>query len=218
MKLSELLEIKPGITALIGGGGKTTLMYRLAAELREKGSVLLCTTTKIWPPEHLTVVQDAESLRAALAEHGIACAGTPTVQGKLTEPSFPWQQAADYILVEADGSAGRPMKAHEKHEPVLPEKCRNTILVLGADGFGKPIRAAAHRPSLYAHVAGVTEEHLVTAALAAKVICCENLQQRIFVNQVEGAEKWSAAREFSALMNCPVAAGSLHEGYWEKIQ
>ena len=35
-KLCDLLGIRPGITALIGGGGKTTLMYHLARELREE--------------------------------------------------------------------------------------------------------------------------------------------------------------------------------------
>ncbi|MFQ9053062.1 MAG: hypothetical protein ACLR5H_07700 [Oscillospiraceae bacterium] len=49
-KLCDLLDIRPGVTALIGGGGKTTLMYHLARELRERGTVAVTTTTKIWPP------------------------------------------------------------------------------------------------------------------------------------------------------------------------
>ena len=47
-KLCDLLDIRPGVTALIGGGGKTTLMYHLARELRERGTVAVTTTTKIW--------------------------------------------------------------------------------------------------------------------------------------------------------------------------
>ena len=31
-KLCDLLDIRPGVTALIGGGGKTTLMYHLARD------------------------------------------------------------------------------------------------------------------------------------------------------------------------------------------
>lgn len=49
-KLCDLLGIRPGITALIGGGGKTTLMYHLARELRQYGTVAVTTTTRIWPP------------------------------------------------------------------------------------------------------------------------------------------------------------------------
>lgn len=55
-KLCDLLDIRPGVTALIGGGGKTTLMYHLARELRERGTVAVTTTTKIWPPTGIRVL------------------------------------------------------------------------------------------------------------------------------------------------------------------
>ena len=38
MSFTEALGIVPGITAIIGGGGKTSLMNRLAAELSAAGS------------------------------------------------------------------------------------------------------------------------------------------------------------------------------------
>ena len=140
MELRELLEIGPGLTALIGGGGKTTLMYHLAAELRQQGTVLVCTTTKIWPPAHLRVCTEEGTLREELRRRGIACAGMPAEQGKLTAPAIDnWETMADFVLVEADGSAGRPFKAHADWEPVLPEERQATVLVMGADGFGKPI-------------------------------------------------------------------------------
>ena len=43
MNLSEALQIRPGVTAIIGGGGKTTLMERLAHELSGKARVIVCT-------------------------------------------------------------------------------------------------------------------------------------------------------------------------------
>ena len=49
MNLSEALQIRPGVTAIIGGGGKTTLMERLAHELSGKARVIVCTTTHIYP-------------------------------------------------------------------------------------------------------------------------------------------------------------------------
>ena len=48
MNLSEALQIRPGVTAIIGGGGKTTLMERLAHELSGKARVIVCTTTHIY--------------------------------------------------------------------------------------------------------------------------------------------------------------------------
>ena len=88
MELRELLEIGPGLTALIGGGGKTTLMYHLASELRQQGTVLVCTTTKIWPPAHLRVCTEEGTLREELRRRGIACAGMPAEQGKLPAPAI----------------------------------------------------------------------------------------------------------------------------------
>ena len=69
MELRELLEIGPGLTALIGGGGKTTLMYHLAAELRQQGTVLVCTTTKIWPPAHLRVCTEETQCHQLHRQH-----------------------------------------------------------------------------------------------------------------------------------------------------
>lgn len=47
MKLQKALEIQPGVTAIIGGGGKTTLMECLAEELSAQARVIVCTTTHI---------------------------------------------------------------------------------------------------------------------------------------------------------------------------
>ena len=37
MQISPLLHVGRGVTAIIGGGGKTTLMETLAGELSKKG-------------------------------------------------------------------------------------------------------------------------------------------------------------------------------------
>ena len=85
MELWELLGVRPGVTALIGGGGKTTAMYVLARELVKRGTVVCTTTTRILPPDHLPVLLSPgeEAVSAALADHGCACLGTPAENGKL---------------------------------------------------------------------------------------------------------------------------------------
>ena len=48
--LASALKIEPGITAIIGSGGKSTLLRALGLELmRAGGRVLLCTTTHMFP-------------------------------------------------------------------------------------------------------------------------------------------------------------------------
>jgi probable selenium-dependent hydroxylase accessory protein YqeC len=52
MTLKEALDIRPGeVISLVGGGGKTTLMFALARELAfGDGCVVTTTTTKILEP------------------------------------------------------------------------------------------------------------------------------------------------------------------------
>lgn len=217
--LTELLEIRPGVTAVIGGGGKTTLLRTLGEELVGRGSsVLLVTTTKIFPFSGLeNLLSPAEEvLETALSRHRLVCAGAPVPgSGKLSAPEVPMERLsrlADYVLVEADGSARRPMKAHAPHEPVIPAEANQTILVVGASGFGQPIAEAAHRPALYAGLAGLPETAPVTPEAQTAVLKAEGLHDRIYVNQAETAETWACAAALAERMRCPVLAGSLRRG------
>ena len=214
MELAKLLDMHPGVTAAIGGGGKTTLLRTLGEELAEESRVLLCTTTKIFPFHDLPCAMTAEELNSLRRELRLMCAGTP-VPGteKLTAPPVPMAELAawfDYVLVEADGSAQRPFKAHASHEPVIPAEASQVICVVGASGFGKPIREATHRPELYAQLAGVSVEDPVAPETEAAVLQAEGLHHRIYVNQVETRQDLAAAEALAALLDCPVLAGSLH--------
>ena len=212
--MAKLLDMHPGVTAVIGGGGKTTLLRTLGEELAEESRVLLCTTTKIFPFHDLPCAMTAEELNSLRRELRLMCAGTP-VPGteKLTAPPVPMAELAawfDYVLVEADGSAQRPFKAHASHEPVIPAEASQVICVVGASGFGKPIREATHRPELYAQLAGVSVEDPVAPETEAAVLQAEGLHHRIYVNQVETRQDLAAAEALAALLDCPVLAGSLH--------
>ena len=101
-------------------------------------------------------------------------------------------------------------RAPPGHEPVIPAEAAQTICVVGASGFGKPIREAAHRPELYARLAGAAETDLVTPGLAAAVLTAEKLHSRVLVNQAELAV--SEAKELAGLLDCPAVAGSLKLG------
>lgn len=216
MVWTQALEIVPGVTAVIGGGGKTTLLRTLGGELAAAGhAVLLCTTTKIFPfPGIPCVTEGGEAaLRAAVAESRLVCAGTALENGKLTAPELPVRELAalfEYVLVEADGAARRPMKAHAPHEPVIPPETGQTVCVAGASGFRRTIREGAHRPERYAALASAKETDRITPEMAAAVLRAEGLHRRLLVNQAELAP--GAAMKLAELAGCPAIAGSLHNG------
>lgn len=218
MKLAPLLQIGRGVSALIGSGGKTTLMETLAGELRKKGTVILCTSTHIRVPTRFeTVTGDAGEIKTALAKTGAVCAGTPADGGKLTAPPISFEELstlADYVLVEADGAKGLPLKAHAPYEPVIPANTQRVVLVVGAQGFGKPVREVCHRAERWAALADVTQEVPATPEQAAKVLRAERLGDRIYVNQVESAADYEAAEEMAKRLDCGVVIGSLRQGVY----
>lgn len=221
MKLYELLQVKPGVTALIGSGGKTSLLYHLAGELSKKHKVLLTTTTHIRIPDHIPLATTREELDALFLERNVVCAGTPCEDGKMTAPSFDgWEQAAEYVLVEADGAKGMPLKAHAEYEPVIPDGCQNTICVVGASGFNQPIRTVCHRPERYAERLGCSDMKKVTPEMAAQLLTIEGGFDRVFVNQTDTLSKFlgkATVKEFTRPLGKPAVAGSLRQGIFYKV-
>ena len=213
--LAELLNIRPGVTAVTGGGGKTTLLGTLGEELSRKGaSVLLCTTTKIYPFPELPCARTEAELEELRSRHRLLCAGTPLPEGKLTAPAVPFSGLAcrfDYVLVEADGAARRPLKAHAPHEPVIPACAGQTVCVVGADGFDRPIAEVCHRPERYAALCGAALEDIVTPAMAAQVLLAEGYGGGwVYVNKVETPRDRANAAALAAALPGTVVAGSLH--------
>ena len=190
MELSAALCIRPGVTAIIGSGGKTTLLYALARVLSADARVLVCTTTHILPPEHMPVLlhPSESALRAALQVQSPVCTASGAENGKLLPPSLPFERLAglaDYVLAEADGSHCLPAKAHAPHEPVIPANARRVICVVGASGFGRPIAQTVHRSERFCTLTGARESDLVTPELAARGILSERLADIVLLNQID---------------------------------
>lgn len=219
-KLAELLKIHKGITSLIGGGGKTTLMLTLAKELAEASTVIITTSTKIFRPEDcMTLLEPSpEAIRASLAKAKMLCVAAVHESAKLTAPGISPEELsrlADYVLVEADGSRQLPLKAHADYEPVIPEATGQIIYVIGIDGLGRQVAEACHRPELFAQLAGCEVNDIVTPALVVKVLKREALATGYYINKVSSARDWQNAEALASLLDKPVAAGDLLEGEYK---
>jgi len=155
--LAESLGLRPReVVSLVGAGGKTTLMFRLARELVLSGrKVVTSTTTKILEPHpgetaFLYIHSDEEELKQFVSVHlaqyqHITIARERLESGKLKgiSPSLVsdlWRtQKIDSILIEADGAARRSIKAPREEEPVIPLSTTLVVAILGVDGVGKEL-------------------------------------------------------------------------------
>lgn len=236
--LASALRIEPGITAIIGSGGKSTLLKTLGLELmRAGGRVLLCTTTHMFPVAGVPWDGSSRRLDAApwkpgaahvpgctceacagLARGSICQAGVLNPQtGKLSSPAEPLGELAqrfDYVLAEADGSKRLPLKAHAAWEPVIPAATANVVWVVGASGFGKPISEAVHRPELFCELCGCELTDIATPERVAQVLNAEMQAlklstARVMLNQVDTLADSTIADRFQAALGRPVVATNL---------
>ena len=135
------------VISLVGGGGKTTLLYALARHYSAQGQgVLVSTTTHIRRPD-ANYAPD-EAARDALWQAGTyAVAGVPAEGGKLTMPPHlaDWMAEADTVLLEADGAKHHPCKAPAAHEPVLLRSSDIVLAAAGLSAVGKPLQDVCFR-------------------------------------------------------------------------
>lgn len=213
----DTLQFPGRCISVIGSGGKTTFLRHLSARL--SGSVILTTSTRIYPFPGMPLAVAGEDraralrdIRAALTRSRVICVGQPLPSGKLAAPTVPFEDLlseADAVLVEADGAAGRPLKAHRPHEPVIPVCSDLTVCVVGASGLGKPAIEACHCPELFCALAGTTTDQPVDVAAIARALNRENLADVYLVNQVDALEDPSPARRLCDLIRKPAAPCSL---------
>ena len=238
--LSEALGIKKGVNAIIGSGGKSSLLKSLSLELSQKGSVLLTTSTHILPFSHCENIcfsdEDIHSEEALKnskvllqrkvlslwnkSQNPILCLGTLGKNGKLSPFPLPFsalEKMADYVLVEADGSKRLPGKAHGRNEPEIPKESQRTVLVFGASALHKPISEVIHRVEIFQNffTPSLTPDTLLTKELLLQAFRKENLGDCLFVNQLDCLTKKEAGELLLFLqkgLGKMVCGGSLKEG------
>ncbi|MFZ7126659.1 MAG: selenium cofactor biosynthesis protein YqeC [Desulfobacterales bacterium] len=183
----------PGVISIVGAGGKTTLMFNMAAIMAAaRQAVLTTTTTKIRPPARsqcprMVIARTMTDLVQGLEgfpdrfRHVTAGAEYLTAEDKLrgytTEMiTTLWQSGLfAWVIAEADGSAGRPLKWPAGHEPVVGRVTRYVVAVVGLRAVGKPLdHTMVHRPERYAKGTGLAPGDAVTPASVARALLRED--------------------------------------------
>jgi probable selenium-dependent hydroxylase accessory protein YqeC len=178
--------------SLVGAGGKTTLMFRLAKELVHEGKkVITTTTTKILEPspeESPSLFVDPEDerirqfLRGHLSQYSSLTIARERLESKKLRgisslfASELWKEnPIDYLIVEADGAAGRPVKAPREGEPVIPAETTLTVALLGIDGMDLELTEEnVFRCEQVSRLTGIPRGGLVTDEAMAVLITHPN--------------------------------------------
>ena len=223
--MAEALGVTTGdVVALVGGGGKTTAMFRLAREIVERGEPVLTTSTThifadqvaLAPASVRATEPTRERVLAALDAHRhvLVIGDTDPTTGRAAGVSLDlfarlrtWCPRV-CLLNEADGSRRRPFKAPAPHEPAIPPETTLVVPVVGADVFGAPLDAEhVHRPALVQALGGVAAGTPVTPELVARVLAHpeggrKNVPAKarvvVLINKVETLADREPARETAA--------------------
>jgi molybdenum cofactor cytidylyltransferase len=232
----------PGIISIVGGGGKSSLMFALGESL--PGRIIITTTTRVFAAQVREARAwctredpDFEARLAGAESPLLVVESVPGERAKGVDVDVPAALLArpdvDWVVVEADGSRMLPVKAPADHEPVIPEETSWVIPVAGIDALSAPIEKVAHRPERVTEVTGCAlHETLTPESLAVLLASARGGSKgvppaagvRVLLNKVESAEQWSAARETARhLIDTHgldrVAIGALHGDVdgWEAV-
>ena len=224
----------PRCVALVGGGGKTTLLYALAKGVLGCGERVLCTTTtRMFPPEpeqaRLLLTEDESVQLDAIENEAVPTlvARCRLPDGKLSglSPEAVRHLGCVFsgiVLVEADGAARRPLKAPAEHEPVLPPHVGCCIAVVGMDCVGMPLDDAhVHRAALVCartgQAPGTSVDFRTLALLAASPeglfrAVPPGCRRIVFCNKAESPERLAQA-EAAARFWAGLSSGAPCEWY-----
>jgi probable selenium-dependent hydroxylase accessory protein YqeC len=187
--LATFLNIKPSqCVSIMGAGGKSTLMNRLADELNVLGrTVVLSSTTNYHRPktlqaEQILLTRDTPDWpdrlgtlvrrwnRLLVLHHdmgndmvkGIDVAAIRKIHERIPDA---------IVIVKTDGARKRWFKAPNQSEPVIPPWSQLCITVVNCEILGQPLAdALVHRPERVAELSGLSLGHPITPQVVSIVL------------------------------------------------
>ena len=233
LSLAQALRVSSSpCIAFIGAGGKTAAMFQLARALSrgadcrrrveaiEEGTQPVIVTAT----SHLGTWQIGLSDRHIVTEspapleeleHGLTgvILVTGDIEGERTKPInsdvLHWlQQFCGYhsipLLIEADGSRGKPLKAWAEHEPPVPAFVDMVVQVVGLMGLGKPLNDEyVHRAEIFSKLSGLDIGEVITRDSLTRVLTHPegpqknipaNARRIALINQADTPELQAIAR------------------------
>lgn len=162
------------IRAIVGAGGKTSLIRKMAEKYRKQGrKVFVTTSTHMYIEKDTLLSDDSEEIVCELKRCGYVMAGVACKEKIGPLPKEVYEEVckyADEILVEADGSRQMPLKYPGEQEPVIYDNAEEIIVVCGLCGLHKKAREVVHRWELIPEELGIPEDAVISAAHIQKLV------------------------------------------------
>jgi probable selenium-dependent hydroxylase accessory protein YqeC len=129
----------------------------------------------------------------------------PELIGKLWNAGlFHW------IIVEADGAAGKPLKAPAAHEPVIPACTKRLVGMVGLNGVGQPLtEQLVFRHEQFGRLTGLSLGSKITDSSIADVLICDDglfkgfcpeVMRIAFFNQADVGDNISAGQRIARIL------------------
>lgn len=225
--------------AFLGGGGKTTLMHKIANELTKSFSkVLISSLTKSAShPEEFFLSYDSTEFSEIpkyfdkynplfLMKSGTA----EKLNGLSSDELLSMAELSQVCLFECDGTRRKPLKAHVSHDPEVPAWTTHCFILVGADVVGTSLNDGfVHRPKEFSKLWNIQFDTILNARNIAKILTSkkgylskipDGVNFNYFVNKADMFEKnaRSLANEINQIHDEPVFYGSLHQNRFMVIQ
>lgn len=228
MDLFRALRVAPSSSiAFAGAGGKTTGIFQLAREIhRNVSQAIIVTATShlgTWQThladQHIIAHTPSDVRNTEL--RGITLI-TGDIEGDRTQPistdALSWLHASHKsistpLLIEADGSRQKPLKAPKENEPPIPKWIDVVVYVAGLSALGKPLdEEFVHRTEVFAKLSGLKIGEIITPLALIRVLSnseggLKNIPSQakriLLLNQAETPELQSIAQNMSR----PLLAG-----------
>lgn len=182
------------ITAVIGSGGKTSLIHALKDEYLKQGKkVFVTTTTHMYVEDDTITHDDPNTIIDKLNTTGFAMAGLPASDnakiGPLSLQSYHRIcEYADEVLVESDGSKHFPLKYPKENEPVIPDNVNKIIIVCGLHGLNKKASGVVFRLEKAPDLLGIHADTIITPSHIQELIRKGYLEKLMTTNTISNIE------------------------------
>lgn len=218
MIFSTLFGIDKGdVICIVGAGGKTSLIKRLAEECVNVGLKVLIGTTTRFGADQIDSLRESGADVSVEIDGAKAFSDIDSIQKSIPE--------YDIILLEADGAACKRLKGWAEHEPVIPEFTTKTIGVVDISVVGEVISdKIVHRIKFFCDITGGKSGNVVTKEYLTKIIRHDNGlfqygkgQRFVYFSKAESDSDIMNAKDIAKLAGVRAVAGDIFKDFAEVV-